>query len=108
MRRGTLRRMISRMNRGKLSCGVAGGMRLNRNGTRRLILGILKYPVAYGERRSEALKPKRPKCFYDGDTPLIERVLNIFSESDQPEFPAPLHADLGKQTAMLTGASYTK
>ena len=54
--------------------------------TRRLILGVLKYPVAYGEYGEEARKPKPPKCFYDEDKPLIARALSTFSESDQQEF----------------------
>lgn len=55
-------------------------------GTRRLILGALKYPVAYGEYGAAALKPKPPKCFYDEDKDLIQQALSIFSETDQKEF----------------------
>lgn len=55
-------------------------------GTRRLILGVLKYPVAYGEYGADALKPKPPKCFYDEDKPLVEQALSIFSTNDQQEF----------------------
>jgi dGTPase len=54
--------------------------------TRRLILGVLKYPVAYGEYGQSAVESKPPKCFYDEDKPLIERALSIFSGSDRREF----------------------
>ncbi|TXN17295.1 dNTP triphosphohydrolase [Methylobacterium sp. WL122] len=50
--------------------------------TRRLLLGILKYPAAYS---SYAIKPnsqKPPKCYYDSDEALIGNLLSIFSEKD--------------------------
>ncbi|MGC6331761.1 anti-phage deoxyguanosine triphosphatase [Rhizorhabdus sp. FW153] len=54
--------------------------------TRRLLLGILKYPVAYSEYGDAAKSPKPPKCFYDEDLPLIEKALSIFSVADRKEF----------------------
>jgi dGTPase len=55
-------------------------------GTRRLILGVLKYPVAYGEYGAAALKAKPPKCFYDADVELITKALSIFSQEDVRTF----------------------
>lgn len=50
--------------------------------TRRFLLGVLKYPVAYGEYPREASIGKPPKCFYDEDIPLVEKALAIFPETD--------------------------
>jgi dGTPase len=54
--------------------------------TRRLLLGVLKYPVAYREYGERALGEKPPKCFYDDDEELIDRALSIFSPRDVEEF----------------------
>lgn len=54
--------------------------------TRRLILGTLKYPVAFSAYGPLALNVKPPKCYYDDDKRLIESALNIFSQNDQQEF----------------------
>jgi dGTPase len=55
--------------------------------TRRLFLGVLKYPVAYSEYgATKAQGEKPPKCFYDDDKELIERALSIFSPHDVREF----------------------
>lgn len=55
-------------------------------GTRRLLLGVLKYPVAYSEYGLAALEANPPKCFYDDDIDLVQRALSIFSNYDQHEF----------------------
>lgn len=55
-------------------------------GTRRLLLGVLKYPVTFDEYGESALGPKPPKCFYDEDLPIVKRALSIFSKEDQKEF----------------------
>lgn len=53
--------------------------------TRRLLLGVLKYPVKYSKFDiSKGDKP--PKCYYDSDSSLIDRALSVFSESDQKIF----------------------
>ncbi|RWC91145.1 MAG: dNTP triphosphohydrolase [Mesorhizobium sp.] len=70
-------RILSRLEKYYRSNGIAP--------TRRLLLGALKYPVAYGEYTIYDPK-KPPKCFYDSDLDLIERALNIFSPSDVREF----------------------
>jgi dGTPase len=54
--------------------------------TRRLLLGVIKYPVAYSEYGSRAHGEKPPKCFYDDDKGLIEKALSIFSAHDVVEF----------------------
>lgn len=54
--------------------------------TRRLLLGVLKYPVAYSEYGLAATAPKPPKCFYDEDLPLVEHALSIFPLCEQYEF----------------------
>ena len=56
--------------------------------TRRLLLGVLKYPVAYSEYGEEAYGRSPPKCFYDDDIPLIESALSIFSDADRGTFRA--------------------
>jgi dGTPase len=53
--------------------------------TRRLLLGVLKYPVAYSEYEV-VQENKPPKCFYDDDRELIEKALSIFSSRDAAEF----------------------
>jgi dGTPase len=54
--------------------------------TRRLLLGVLKYPVAYSEYPAEATVTKPPKCFYDEDIPLVERALEVFAADDRRLF----------------------
>lgn len=54
--------------------------------TRRLLLGVLKYPVAYGRYEIGEGDNKPPKCFYDEDMPLIEAALSIFSPNDAEKF----------------------
>jgi dGTPase len=54
--------------------------------TRRLLLGVLKYPVAFSEYGEKAYADKPPKCFYDDDRELITAALGIFSTNDVAEF----------------------
>lgn len=54
--------------------------------TRRLLLGVLKYPVAYGEYPTESTISKPPKCFYDEDIPLVEKALEVFPTEDRRLF----------------------
>lgn len=60
----------------------SGGLRP----TRRLLLGVLKYPVAYSEYGERRHGHKPPKCFYDDDRGLIDRALEVFSETDAARF----------------------
>lgn len=56
--------------------------------TRRLLLGVLKYPVAYSEYSNNLARDKPPKCFYDDDLDTIERAISIFPENDRYNFRA--------------------
>jgi len=57
--------------------------------TRRLLLGILKYPVTYSEYGDKAYGRKPPKCFYDDDLPIVEKALEIFPSDDVRTFRSP-------------------
>ena len=52
--------------------------------TRRLLLGVLKYPVPYSKCILSKIKP--PKCHYDCETDIIERALEIFEPDDRQKF----------------------
>lgn len=54
--------------------------------TRRLLLGALKYPIAYSTYGATTKGKKPPKCYYDDDAPLVERLLSCFSSGDVTEF----------------------
>jgi dGTPase len=54
--------------------------------TRRLLLGVLKYPAPYGDFEEKAKGKKPPKCYYDEDRELIDRALACFSEKDVKQF----------------------
>jgi dGTPase len=70
------------------------------NPTRRLLLGILKYPVAYSEVVNEksygelettkwqfvAEKQKPPKCYMTSENDIVQWILDPLSNSDQTEF----------------------
>lgn len=54
--------------------------------TRRLILGVLKYPADYQSFPLEKYHHKPPKCYYSQDKALIEKALDIFEAQDKKEF----------------------
>jgi dGTPase len=66
--------------------------------TRRVLLGILKYPVRYSKVRRKSLpKPpvriqvrskdwKPPKCFLDCETKIVSWILESFNEKDRKKF----------------------
>lgn len=54
--------------------------------TRRLLLGVLKYPSNFSDYAEDERYAKPPKCYYDDDKPLIDNALSIFSESDRRNF----------------------
>ena len=54
--------------------------------TRRLLLGVLKYPVAYSEYGNLESRQKPPKCFYTEDIGLVTRLLEPFGTKDCEEF----------------------
>lgn len=61
--------------------------------TRRMLLGVLKYPVAFSEYGEKKKATKPPKCYYDSDRELISKLLSIFPEADVAEF-----SSLGENT----------
>lgn len=50
--------------------------------TRRLLLGILKYPAAYRSYNLTTYTEKPPKCYYDTDDTLINDLFSVFSPAD--------------------------
>lgn len=75
------------------------------NPTRRMLLGILKYPVAYSELVNEqayeqvtdenapywlfeARKQKPPKCYHDCDQEIVDFIFDGFDEKDLAKFKA--------------------
>ncbi len=85
--------------------------RFGLNPTRRLLLGVLKYPIAYSEivgtkinapeesRASWLFKSddyKPPKCYLDGESKIVDWILEKLSESDKTllsALSAPKDAD---------------
>lgn len=70
------------------------------NPTRRLLLGVLKYPGAYGDLvnheaygvienplwLSQSDKQKPPKCFYDTERNVVDWIFECFSDEDRKLF----------------------
>ena len=57
------------------------------NPTRRLILGVLKYPVPYSSFEIPANEGKPPKCFYDTEGEIVDWALRQnFSAADRGRF----------------------
>ncbi len=54
--------------------------------TRRLILGVLKYPCDYENFNYVQYQHKPPKCYYSEDKGLIVEALSIFTTEDSKEF----------------------
>lgn len=54
------------------------------NPTRRLVLAVLKYPVAYSTCSREGAKP--PKCYYDEESDIVEWALTPFARVEQEGF----------------------
>lgn len=54
--------------------------------TRRLILGVLKYPADYERFSLENHSYKPPKCYYSEDKDIITKALDIFDKKDREEF----------------------
>ncbi|MFV0322546.1 MAG: anti-phage deoxyguanosine triphosphatase [Alphaproteobacteria bacterium] len=54
--------------------------------TRRLILGVLKYPAHYDMFDKKKYVHKPPKCYYSEDAAFIQNALAIFEDSDIQEF----------------------
>lgn len=73
------------------------------NPTKRLLLAVLKYPVAYSEfvkNGWDDFKKKPPKCYYDSDTECVDDALGLFGAEDRTRFGElnkkgkPLHRSL--------------
>lgn len=54
--------------------------------TRRLLLGILKYPCPMDAFDLEIDNAKPPKCYHNEEKPVVQWTLDGFSESDQKIF----------------------
>lgn len=51
--------------------------------TRRLVLGVLKYPKAMNEFKSPGFGEKPPKCYLDDEAEIVEWALSVFPPDDQ-------------------------
>lgn len=85
-------RILSKLDKSSESHGL--------NPTRRLLLGILKYPVPYSSAvnndfygdlgnpkwLSKSRKNKPPKCYFDSEKAVVEWILKVFSQKDIEEF----------------------
>ncbi|WP_232494244.1 anti-phage deoxyguanosine triphosphatase [Novosphingobium kaempferiae] len=75
------------------------------NLSRRTLLGVLKYPVAWSKARNPALEPrlmdgpstirvldpkacKPPKCHFDGEQDVVDWILDPLSAADRTKFQA--------------------
>lgn len=71
------------------------------NPSRRTLLGVLKYPVAYSQAINRAISPlennssnwlikaddfKPPKCYFDEDEEIVDWILLPLSSSDKKQF----------------------
>ncbi|MFV0432083.1 MAG: anti-phage deoxyguanosine triphosphatase [Alphaproteobacteria bacterium] len=54
--------------------------------SRRLVLGVLKYPAHYGKFQLKEGQNHPPKCYYEEDDSLIQNALSIFDTADIQEF----------------------
>ena len=54
--------------------------------TRRLLLGVLKYPVAYNDFEIEKYLREPPKCYYASEAGVIESALSVFDQGDIERF----------------------
>ncbi len=53
--------------------------------TRRLLLGVLKYPAPYSQLVNQN-QTKPPKCYYDSEDDVVKGVLSCFSKEDRQRF----------------------
>ncbi|KZN63250.1 hypothetical protein N473_17635 [Pseudoalteromonas luteoviolacea CPMOR-1] len=76
------------------------------NPTRRMLLGVLKYPAAYSSLLNDmayeaktketpnwlfkAAKQKPPKCYHDDDEAIVEFILKPFSQEEREKFTASM------------------
>lgn len=72
--------------------------------TRRVLLGVLKYPISYTEAKNPNIIPSDglasaaplnlkewhpPKCYFDEDKDVVDWILKPFSSNDQKHFREP-------------------
>lgn len=72
---GQTLRLISKLNSVVKKCGL--------NLTRRVLLGVLKYPTAYSKVNNPEVIAKPPKCYLDSESEVIDWVLDPFEKEDR-------------------------
>tara|TARA_Y100001933_G_scaffold137868_1_gene136844 strand:- start:1414 stop:2751 length:1338 start_codon:yes stop_codon:yes gene_type:complete len=104
---GQTLRILSRLEMFSANAGA--------NLSRRTLLGVLKYPVAYSQARNQALLPtlfsgpttlkvidakasKPPKCYLDCERDVVDWILQPLSEDEREEFQA-CDSEMGKHHA---------
>lgn len=89
---GQTLRILSKLEKYSQDCGL--------NATRRMLLGILKYPISYNEclkenQQHNSLSPswlfiandyKPPKCYLDSEKEIVQWILQPFNDDDQNLF----------------------
>ncbi len=53
------------------------------NLTRRVLLGVLKYPTSYSAVQNKNVTAKPPKCYMQSESEVIKWIMKPFSENDQ-------------------------
>jgi len=53
------------------------------NLTRRVLLGVLKYPTSYSAVQNKNVTDKPPKCYMQSESEVIKWIMKPFSENDQ-------------------------
>lgn len=94
---GQTLRILSRLESFSANAGA--------NLSRRTLLGVLKYPVAFSQARNPAIAPKLfsgpstldiiddqaskpPKCYLDCERDVVDWIINPLSEAEREEFQA--------------------
>lgn len=75
---GQTLRILTRLEKFKAHQGI--------NPTRRLILAVLKYPIAYSCFDKEAHRKKPPKCYFDSERPIVNWALEPFIPGEKEFF----------------------
>lgn len=81
---GQTLRILTRLEKYRRNEGI--------NPTRRLVLAILKYPVVYSCFDSEQYHSKPPKCYFDTEAQVVERVLEPFGADERRRFCSELES----------------
>ena len=83
---GQTLRLLSHLETGPEPAHSGAGHGLNL--TRRALLGVLKYPVAYSRAAPISLQ-RPPKCYLDTESGVVDWLLCALSEADRTRFTAP-------------------